>query len=102
MSDDPREWTDADQQTIGDALYDYLTGLGLPPEMVRPYGAAAAVLDALAAAGRLAARRELERLRGELETKSVVHQCCEDVEALRKRVVELEQQLEQRRTGPWC
>lgn len=44
-------YTDADVELAGDTLHDFLTGLGLPPEMVRPYGAAKAVLDKLAAVG---------------------------------------------------
>lgn len=61
-----RPWTDAEQRAAGDALDAWLTGLGLPVGLVqstRPYGAAAAVLDAVTPliAGR-AARAERVRI----------------------------------------
>lgn len=47
-----RRWSDADRSVAGDAIDRWLTGLGWPdPTALRPYGAAAAVLDALTAAG---------------------------------------------------
>lgn len=53
MTTTERRWDAADVQCSGDALVAYLAQLGLDPAVTRPYTAVKAVLDALAAAGRL-------------------------------------------------
>lgn len=57
------ERTPLDVETIGDALVTYVGGLGLDPTMIRPYGAANAILAALDLPGRERALREAEAQR---------------------------------------
>jgi hypothetical protein len=54
--------TEAGVELAGDALFVYVDRLGLDPAMIRPYAAAAAVMDTLA--GRRARRRAVREVRG--------------------------------------